>query len=74
MTITNIDADFIQLALNDAIEKRAIEILDVAVNKYREEFLEKMAKALPEIILKVQSNLMVERNLQGLCIDVRIRN
>lgn len=74
ITNTNINTDFITAALNDAIKKKAYEIADEVAKKAHEDFLEKLAKAMPEIMLKVQSYFIVERNLRGVCIEVRMSN
>ena len=74
ITNTNINTDFITAALNDAIKKKAHEIADEVAEKAHKDFLEKLAKAMPEIMLKVQSYFVIKENLQGVCIEVRMKN
>jgi hypothetical protein len=74
ITNTNINTDFITAALNDAIKKKAHEIADEVAEKAHEDFLEKLAKAMPEIMLKVQSYFVIKENLQGVSIEVRMNN
>ena len=74
ITNTNINTDFITAALNDAIKKKAHEIAYEVAEKAHKDFLEKLAKAMPEIMLKVQSYFVIKENLQGVCIEVRMKN